>query len=152
MNNDIKAVPVALTYHLDTNIVIAYLNGNQIIADKLKAHIPHIALSSLVLGELLYGARASQRKDDNLEKIYQLLRIVQIVDFDQASAEQYSHIRVNLRKKGRPTGEVDALIAAIALAHNAILVTDNTKHFEHIERLMLENWLQVSELNGEDSC
>ncbi|OAD21474.1 PilT-like protein, partial [Candidatus Thiomargarita nelsonii] len=56
-------------------------------------------------------------------------------------------IRVTLRKKGRPTGEVDALIAAIALAHNAILVTDNTKHFEHIEGLTLENWLQVYEFN-----
>jgi tRNA(fMet)-specific endonuclease VapC len=141
-------VALALLYHLDTNIVIAYLNGNQAIAEKLKAHLPHIALSSLVLGELLYGARASQRKDENLEKISQLLRIVQIVDFDQASAEQYSHIRVALRRKGRPTGEVDALIAAIALAHNAILVTDNTKHFEHIEGLRLENWLQTAELNG----
>jgi tRNA(fMet)-specific endonuclease VapC len=151
MNNDIKAVPVPFPslYHLDTNIVIAYFNGDQTIADKLKAHLPHVSISSLVLGELLYGARASQRKDENLEKIYQLLRIVQVVDFDQASAEQYSHIRASLRQKGRPTGEVDALIAAIALAHNAILVTDNTKHFEHIEGLTLENWLQAIKLKEE---
>ena len=60
-----------------------------------------------------------------------------------------SHIQVSLRQKGRPTGEVDALIAAIALAHNAILVSDNTKHFEHIEGLTLENWLQTIELKAE---
>ncbi|RKZ80673.1 MAG: type II toxin-antitoxin system VapC family toxin [Candidatus Parabeggiatoa sp. nov. 1] len=143
MNNGIKAVLVTSSslYHLDTNIVIAYLNGNQDIADKLKAHLLHIAISSLVLGELLYGARASQRQDENVEKIYQFLYIVQVVDFNQASAEQYSHIRVYLRKKGHPTGEVDALIAAIAIAHNAILVTDNVKHFQHIEELTVANWV-----------
>ena len=103
------------------------------------------------LGELLYGARASQRQDENLAKIYQFLHIVQVVEFNQASAEQYSHIRVSLRHKGRPTSEVDALIAAIAIAHNAILVTDNVKHFQHIEVLTVENWLQTQELKkGED--
>ncbi len=69
------------------------------------------------------------------------MKIVKVVDFDQASAEQYSHIRVFLRQKGRPTGEVDALIAAIALAHRATLVTGNTKHFQHIDGLELKNWL-----------
>lgn len=137
-------------YHLDTNIVIAYFNGNQVIADRLKAYLPHVSISALVLGELLYGARASQRKDENLEKVYQLLQIVQVIDFDQACAEQYSHLRVTLRQKGKPTGEVDALIAAIVLAHNAILVTDNTKHFEHIDGLSLENWLQISKPKNKD--
>lgn len=128
-------------YHLDTNIVIAYFNGRQDIARHIKIILPHIALSSIVLGELLYGARASQRRDENLEKIYQFLRIVQVVDYDQACAEQYSHIRTSLRQKGRPSGEVDIMIGAIALAHDAILVTNNTKHFQDIDGLRLENWL-----------
>ncbi|WP_349645226.1 type II toxin-antitoxin system VapC family toxin [Candidatus Parabeggiatoa sp. HSG14] len=67
--------------------------------------------------------------------------LISVVDFNQAYAEQYSHIRASLRKKGRPTGETDALIAAIALAHNATLVTDNIKHFQNIDGLVLENWL-----------
>ncbi len=136
-------------YHLDTNIVVAYFNGNQQIAAKLKATLPHIAISSLVLGELLYGAQASQRKDENRDKVYQLLQVVQVVDFDQASAERYSVIRASLRKKGKPTGEVDMLIAAVALAHNAIFVTNNTKHFQHIEGLRLENWLKACEAQEE---
>jgi len=128
-------------YHLDTNIVIAYFNGNRTIANQLKFYLPHISISTLVLGELLYGARASQRREANLEKVYQLLRLVNLVDFNQACAEQYSQIRVSLRHQGRPTGETDALIAAVAKAYNAILVTDNLKHFQHIEGLLLENWL-----------
>ncbi len=89
-------------YHLDTNIVIAYFNGNRTIANKLKFHLPQVSISTLVFGELLYGARASQRREPNLEKVYQLLRMVNLVDFNQASAEQYSRIRVSLRQKGRP--------------------------------------------------
>ena len=126
---------------LDTNIVIAYFNGNRTIANKLKFHLPQVSISTLVFGELLYGARASQRREPNLEKVYQLSRIVNIVDFNQARAEQDSPIRVSLRQTGRPTGETDALIAAVALAYDAILVTDNLKHFQHIEGLVLENWL-----------
>ncbi len=53
--------------HLDTNIVIAYLNSNQHIADKLKSCLSDVAISTIVLGELLYGAKASQRRTENLE-------------------------------------------------------------------------------------
>jgi len=51
-------------------------------------------------------------------------------------------IRLSLRQTGRPIGETDMLIASVAIADNAILVTDNTKQFENIENLMLENWLR----------
>jgi len=127
--------------HLDTNIVIAFLNGDKSTASHLKAHLPEAAVSSLVLAELLYGARASARSSENLEKVNQLLRVVDVVDFDQASAEAYSKIRFMVRQKGRPAGEMDVLIAAVAMANNAILVTHNIKHFESIEGLSLEDWL-----------
>jgi tRNA(fMet)-specific endonuclease VapC len=128
-------------HHLDTNIVIAYLNGNRDIATQLKAHLPEIAISSLVLAELLYGARASARAAENLHNLHQFIHIINVVGFDQASADAYSHIRLALRQKGRPSGEIDTLIAAVALANDAILVTHNVKHFENIVALSLEDWL-----------
>ncbi len=131
--------------HLDTNIVIAYLNGNQDIADKIKRCLPDVAISTIVLGELLYGAKASQRTIENLERLREFMQIVEIVSFDEECAETYSDIRLSLRRKGRPTGEVDALIAAIAIANDAILVTDNIKHFEHIDNVTIENWLRGSD-------
>ena len=67
--------------------------------------------------------------------------MISLANFDQSSAEAYSHIRLYLRQKGRPTGEIDALIAAVAIASDAVLVTHNTKHFEHIQHLRLEDWL-----------
>ena len=127
--------------HLDTNIVIAYLIGNQTVAGQLKDHLPEVAISSLVLAELRFGARASARTVENIERLNQFLQIVEVADFDDASADAYSRIRLSLRQMGRPTGEMDTLIAAVALANDAVLVTHNTKHFEDIEGLVLEDWL-----------
>ena len=135
-------------WHLDTNIVIAYLNGNREIAEKIKAALPDLAVSSMVFGELLYGAKASRRHVENLERLREFMQFVEIVDFDQDCAEAYSDIRLDLRLKGRPTGEVDALIAATAMAYHATLVTDNVKHFAHIEGLMIENWLRAERTGG----
>ncbi|MCB8946081.1 MAG: type II toxin-antitoxin system VapC family toxin [Ardenticatenaceae bacterium] len=128
-------------HHLDTNIIIAYLNGNQNVAEQIKVHLPDVAMSALVLAELRYGARASAKASENLRRLEQLLQIVDVVDFDQASADSYSHLRLTLRQKGKPTGEMDLLIASIAVAHQAVLVTHNTKHFSEIEGLVLEDWL-----------
>ena len=128
--------------HLDTCIIIAYLNGNQLIAEKLKLYLPDVAISSVVLGELLYGARASARINENLKNLKRFVQLINISDYNPISADAYSKIRLSLRQKGRPSGEADMMIAAIAEANNAILVTDNTKHFEYVKNLKLENWLR----------
>lgn len=127
--------------HLDTNVVIAYLNGNVSVAAQIKIHLPQVAVSSLALAELLYGALASARPAENSARVRQFLRAIEVADFDRNAAEAYGHIRLALRRKGRPTGEIDALIAAVALANNAVLVTHNTRHFENSEDLVLEDWL-----------
>ena len=127
--------------HLDTNIVIAYLTGNKTVADQLKNHLPEVAISSLVLAELRFGARASARTGENIERLNQFLQIVEVADFDDASSDAYSRIRLSLRQMGRPTGEMDMLIAAVALSNDAVLVTHNTRHFENITGLVLEDWL-----------
>jgi len=69
-------------WHLDTNIVIAYLNGNRSIAVRLSDHLPDAAISSLVLAELLYGARISARAAENLERLNQFVQAVDVANFD----------------------------------------------------------------------
>jgi predicted nucleic acid-binding protein len=64
---------------LDTNIVVAFLNGDNSILKRIKDEIDRIALSSLVVAELDYGAKVSQRAKDNLEKLYQFVDVVQVV-------------------------------------------------------------------------
>ena len=126
---------------LDTNIVIAFFNGNKAVLRKIAAGIDRIALSVLVIAELDYGAKVSQKAGENLEKLYRFLGVVQIVPFDLECAKTFGTIKSKLRTLGKPTGEIDALIAATAIVHKATLVTANKKHFENIEGLKIENWL-----------
>lgn len=53
--------------------------------------------------------------------------------------------RRSLKRIGKPTGELDALIAAVARSQQAILVTNNIRDFENIQNLQLENWLALPE-------
>jgi tRNA(fMet)-specific endonuclease VapC len=120
--------------------VIAYLNGSKTLSDRIKRNIDKIALSALVAAELDYGAKASQQAARNHERLHRLLDIVQVVPFDLRCAEAFETIKSRLRAIGKPTGEVDALIAATAIAHKAVLVTANKRHFENIEGLRIETW------------
>jgi tRNA(fMet)-specific endonuclease VapC len=125
---------------LDTNVVVAFLNGDKSILKRIRVEIDEIGLSTLVVAELDYGAKVSQRSEDNLEKLYRLLEIIQVVPFDIECAKIFGTIKSKLRSLGKPTGEVDALIAATAMAREATLVTSNKKHFENIEGLKIEVW------------
>ena len=125
---------------LDTNVVIAFFNGNQTVLKRIQAEINRISLSTLVVSELDYGAKASQKAKENLKKLYKFVNIVQIVPFDLECAKIFGTLKSKLRKLGKPTGEMDALIAATAMAHKALLVTGNRKHFENIEGLKVEIW------------
>ncbi len=128
---------------LDINIVVAYLNGQANLAQRIADHLPEIAIPSLVAAELYFGARASTRADENLAKLDRLWQIVPVVSFDLSAARKFGVLKADLRKRGRPTGEVDAWIAAMALAHAATLVTHNTKDFKQVPGLRLEDWLET---------
>jgi len=125
---------------LDTNVVIAFFNGNKTVLQRIYAEVDRIALSSLVVAELDYGAKVSQRAKGNLEKLNRFVDIVQVVPFDIECAKIFGTIKSGLRKLGKPTGEMDALIAATAMAHKSVLATGNRKHFENIEGLKIEIW------------
>ncbi len=67
---------------LDTNVVVAFLNGNKSILRRIRAKVDKIALNTLVIAELDYGAKASQRARENLEKLYRLVEVCQVIPFD----------------------------------------------------------------------
>jgi len=125
---------------LDTNIVIRFFNGDREVLERILAEIDRIALPSLVVAELDYGAKVSTKARKNLEKLYAFVNVVQVAPFDLECAKVYGSIKSELRKIGKPTGEVDALISAIAMANQAVLVTDNKKHFENVPGLKIKVW------------
>lgn len=127
--------------HLDTNIVIAYFNGSKMIMENIKSNIDRISISSIVVAELDYGAKSSQNAKKNLEKMYRFIDVIQVINFDLECAKICGTIKSRLRSLGRPTGESDVLIASVAIAHRAAIVTANKKHFENIEGLRIQEWI-----------
>lgn len=128
--------------HLDTNACIRVLNrSSEALVAQLKAHDPsEIAVSSVVRAELVYGARRSRHVHRNLQVLERFLAPFQAVVFDQRCADHYGRIRTDLEGQGTPIGPNDLLIAATAQAHDALLVTANTREFSRIADLRIEDW------------
>ncbi len=129
-------------YLLDTNACIKVLNETSApLIARLRQHPPsEIHLCSVVRAELLYGAHHSSRIEENLRTLRRFLEPFRSLPFDDASAEHYGIIRAELTRRGRMIGANDLMIAAIARAHGAILVTHNTDEFSRVVGLRLEDW------------
>ncbi|MFH1007842.1 MAG: type II toxin-antitoxin system VapC family toxin [Candidatus Latescibacterota bacterium] len=123
---------------VDTNIVIAFLNGDKEIAVSMEES-DEMLLSVVVLGELLYGARRSARYMENKEKVMAFSERCYILEINGSVAENYAGIRAALAEKGRPIPENDIWIAASCLSEDAILVSRD-QHFEKIDALAYEVW------------
>lgn len=98
------------------------------------------SLCSVVRAELLLGARNSGRVEENLERVRLFAEPPKSLAFDDYCAEHYAIIRAALTARGTPIGPNDTLISAIALAHQATLVTRNQREFQRVESLQLESW------------
>ncbi|MBI2605121.1 MAG: type II toxin-antitoxin system VapC family toxin [Deltaproteobacteria bacterium] len=129
-------------YLLDTNICIALLKGaDAALREKItKRDAGEFRLCSIVKAELLFGARKSHAVQANLRHLEIFFSQFHSLDFDNAAAERYGHIRAYLAAKGTPIGPNDTLIAAIAEAHDLVLVTRNSDEFTRVPGLRLESW------------
>jgi tRNA(fMet)-specific endonuclease VapC len=131
-------------YLLDTNAWIVYLRqSNARLVQRFLQTVPaDIALNSVVLAELFYGAHhgAVNKKAANLALIGRLQQRFVSLSFEDRAAAEYGEIRAHLAAQGTPIGSNDLLIASIALANGLTLVTNNTNEFSRVPGLNLEDW------------
>ena len=125
-------------YALDTNIVIALMDRDASVRDRVVA-ADEIFVPSPVLGELYFGAYKSHRADENVARIDDLVRWYATLTIDEATAKIYGMLRRQLRLKGKPIPENDIWIAAAAQQWSATVATRDD-HFESIEGLAVEKW------------
>ncbi len=121
---------------LDTNIAIDVLNENLGVIEKLQAY-DLIYLPVTVAGELLFGAKNSAKRKNNLNRFRAFIDSCLEIQVDSLIAEEYSDIRLALKKEGRPIPENDIWIAATCKVNGLKLMTRD-RHFKYVEGLNLE--------------
>lgn len=130
-------------YLLDTDVCIELLRGRAAgVYERLrKLAIDEVGISSITLAELQYGATKSSRPAHHLTLLAEFCTPLAILSFDDLAAEAYGKVRTILEKEGVPIGPLDTLIAAHAVAVDAVLITNNEKEFRRVADLRVENWL-----------
>ena len=125
-------------YVVDTSAYSAFLRGHEKLVGRIQM-ADLLALTPVVLGELLSGFRNGTRYEQNRSWLARFLasRRVRILDVDRETAERYSEIHAYLKGKGRPIPTNDIWIAASAMQHGLGLVTTDP-HFERVPQLSVE--------------
>lgn len=136
-------------YLLDTDTLSALHRDQQRVVMRVAQATPPIATTIITRVEILRGRIEYLRKaatgadilraQEWLQRSEELLALIEIMPFDVVAAQLFDGLR-----KATGLGQIghaDLLIASIALAHRATLVTRNLQHFRHIPRLKLENWI-----------
>lgn len=130
-----------LRYLLDTNICIYVLRDRPAsVREVFNRHSAHLCTSSVVLGELLYGAEKSAFPERNLEQIERFMARIEVLSFDEAAAAHFGSIRAELERSGEPIGAYDLMIAGHARSAGLRLVTNNEREFSRVPGLLVENW------------
>jgi len=131
-----------IKFLLDTNIVIYVLKKRPLEVLKVfNANASRMAISSITLSELIYGAEKSANISKNLEAIEDFVSHLEVLPYDARASQHYGQIKAALEKKGKIIGENDIHIAAHAISQGLILVTNNLKEFKRVSNLALENWV-----------
>ncbi|NVM35506.1 MAG: type II toxin-antitoxin system VapC family toxin [Candidatus Lokiarchaeota archaeon] len=128
---------------LDTDFIIGYLREapkiNKILLN-YEENKTELKTTIINLGELYKGAYLSANISENIEKIDEFLKKVEILDLNIEIIKIYAKISADLRKKGEIIGDYDELIASITIYHQETLLTRNVLHYKRIPKLSFQNW------------
>jgi len=128
-------------YLLDTNTASYVIKGNfpHVRERMLKVPMAEVGISAVTEAELRFGVA---RKPEALRlktAVEEFLLRVEALSWDSDAAQQYSQVRAELERTGKPVGNLDLMIAAHALAAQVVLVTHDHV-FRRIKRLKVEDW------------
>ncbi len=132
-----------MSYLLDTNVISDLIRNPGGKAGQRIALLREgeLITSIIVAAELRYGV--AKKGSERLAKLVEsVLADFEILPWEVPADVHYAAIRDGLGRSGQPIGDMDMLIAAHALALNAVLVTDNEREFSRVPGLKMENWLR----------
>lgn len=130
-----------LKYMLDTDIAIYTIrNRPPEVRAAFKAHDGQMCISSVTLMELIFGAEASVAVERNLRDVEGFAARLEVLPFDEQAAAHTGQLRAELKRAGRPVGPYDEMIAGHARSRGLVVITNNTRQFEHVPGIRLANW------------
>ena len=130
-----------LRYMLDTSIVLYTIKRRPPQAlQQFNQHAGRMAISAITLAELLHGVEKSGNPSANLAVVEDFCSRLDVLPYLPRAAQHYGAIRTALERLGTPIGVNDLHIAAHARSEGLTLVTHNTREFERVPALQIEDW------------
>lgn len=130
-----------MKYLLDTDICIYWLKGKSTVRTKVEqVDWSDMAICVITATELYFGAYNSNKIEQNLKTAENFIQSITVLPLSNDTLKKFGQLKAQLRKAGKPVADFDLLIASVAIAKNLILVTNNTRHYQRIIGLNLENW------------
>lgn len=146
-----------MVYLLDTDTLVHMIRGlkqaarqpARANAERLVTHCRHakdagnsVGLSAVTVSELEFGARKSRSYEDEMAAVRKVLAPFDLYEYDVVQCPvHYGRLRFELEERGEKFGAMDLLIAAHALALDAVLVTNNLRHYNRVAGLKTRSWL-----------
>lgn len=131
-----------LKYMLDTDIAIYTIKNRPAqVREAFKRHQGQMCISSVSVGELIFGAERSSQVERNLRDVEAFVARLDVAPFDLDAATHFGQVRAELYNAGTPIGPYDMMIAGQARALGLTLITNNQREFERVPGLRVENWV-----------
>ena len=130
-------------YMLDTDICSYVIKNRPPEARRKMNAVPlnQQAISVVTYAELLYGVKRSSSQRVNRQVVDAFVRHLTVLEWNADAAEHYADLRTYLEIQGTPIGAMDLMIAAHARSLEAMLVTNNRRHFDKVPGLTVESWI-----------
>lgn len=125
-------------YVLDTDVAIEYLKGDEKVVEEVLA-LKEVYTTVITLAELYYGAYNSPKPEKHKKILVDFAHGIPILGLNLRVTEKFGEIKAELKKKGKPAGDFDIMIASICIAHKCRLITKNKKHYQHILELKIHD-------------
>jgi len=130
-----------MDYLLDTNICIHYFKGQFGIKERIeKIGFKNLAICEITLAELIYGAAKSQQTEKNMKVVDDFAKKIEIIPILN-SVKVSGKEKARLKSIGKTVGDLDLFIGATAIVNDMTMVTRNTREFERIDGISIENWI-----------
>jgi len=127
---------------IDTDVLSMFFRNIPRVTQQFERYLSEysqINFSILTFYEIVSGLKHRDARKQ-LDEFRSFSNDNRIVPISRGSCNISTDIYADLRSRGQPIGDIDILIAGSAITNNLVLVTHNTRHFERIEILTIEDW------------